>query len=49
MIKNPQEVNVILYDDIITTGVTVRTIRQFLIDEGHVVLIVVGIRNKAVR
>ena len=42
---NPKEKNVILYDDIVTTGMTLKTIRQMLIDKGHVVLLAVGIKN----
>lgn len=48
LINNPVEVNVILYDDIISTGVTIRTCRQLLVDEGHVVLLAVGIHNRKV-
>ena len=48
MLKNPKQVNVILYDDIITTGVTIKTVRQMLLDEGHVVLLLVGIKNQTV-
>lgn len=42
---NPKEQNVIVYDDVISTGETLRTVRQLLLDAGHVVLLVVGIRN----
>lgn len=42
---NPAETNVIVYDDIISTGETMRTVRRLLIDAGHVVFCVVGIRN----
>ena len=48
MLKNPKEVNVILYDDIVTTGQTIRAVRKLLLDEGHVVICVVGITNKTV-
>lgn len=48
LIENPAQHNVILYDDIISTGVTIRTCRQLLLDEGHVVLLAVGIQNQAV-
>lgn len=48
MAKNPKEINVILYDDIITTGQTIRAVRKLLFDEGHVVICVVGITNKTV-
>lgn len=39
------ERNVILVDDIITTGQTIRSCRQLLLDHGHVVLSVIGIKN----
>lgn len=45
MEKNPKETNVIVYDDVITTGETIRTVRQLLIDAGHIPFLVVGIRN----
>lgn len=45
MITNPAETNIILYDDIITTGQTVKTTRQMLVDAGHVTLCIVGIKN----
>lgn len=45
MEKNPAERNVLIYDDVITTGQTIRTVRQLLLDAGHVVFCVVGIRN----
>lgn len=48
MVKNPKETNVILYDDIVTTGQTIRAVRKLLLDEGHVVICVVGITNKTV-
>ena len=48
MEKNPAEHNVILYDDIISTGETLRTCRKLLLDEGHVVLLAVGIQNQTV-
>jgi len=46
MVTNPAQVNVILYDDIISTGETLRATRQLLLDAGHVVLLVVGIKNQ---
>ena len=46
MLINPKEPNVILYDDIISTGETLRTVRKMLLDEGHVVLPLVGIKNQ---
>ena len=45
MEKNPREANVIVYDDIISTGETIRTVRQLLIDSGHIPFLVVGIKN----
>ena len=48
LVINPKQTNVILYDDIISTGVTIRTCRQLLLDEGHVVLLNVGIQNQGV-
>ncbi len=45
LIKKPSEYNVIIYDDIFTTGQTVRTCRSMLIDEGFTTLIIVGIMN----
>ena len=45
MEKTPQEINVILFDDIISTGVTIKTCRQLLIDSGYVVHVIIGIKN----
>ena len=45
MEENPAEVNVIVYDDIISTGETIRTVREMLLDAGHVTFLVVGIKN----
>lgn len=45
MEKNPKENNVIVYDDVVTTCETIRTVRQLLIDAGHIPFLVVGIRN----
>ena len=45
MESEPKEQNVILYDDIVTTGQTIRTVRQMLSDAGHVTLLVIGIKN----
>ena len=45
MAVEPRERNVILVDDIITTGSTIRACRQLLLDHGHVVLPVIGIKN----
>lgn len=46
LVTNPAEKNVILYDDIITTGITVRETRALLMAEGHNVLPVIAIRNQ---
>ena len=43
---DPAEPNVILYDDIITTGITIRETRRLLLEKGHTVLVVVAIRNQ---
>ena len=45
MVKTFEQHNVILFDDIISTGETIRTCRQLLLDAGHVVFVVAGIRN----
>ena len=42
---NPTEKNVLIFDDIITTGQTARTMRQLLLETGHTVLVIVGIKN----
>ncbi|MBR1578884.1 MAG: ParB N-terminal domain-containing protein [Selenomonadaceae bacterium] len=42
---NPLEPNVLLFDDIITTGQTIRTCRQLLLDHGHCVVSLVGLKN----
>lgn len=47
LLIEPAECNVILFDDIITTGVTVQTSRQLLIDSCHVVFAVIGIKNSS--
>ncbi len=49
MDKNPAEPNVIVYDDIITTGETMRTVRRLLSDAGHVTFLVVGIKNVTIQ
>ena len=49
MVTNPNETNVILYDDIITTGETLRATRKLLVDAGHVVLLLVGIKNQTIK
>lgn len=48
LVINPAETNVFLYDDIISTGVTIRTCRQLLVDKGHVVFLAVGIMNRKI-
>lgn len=45
MVKTPNESNVILFDDIISTGVTIKTCRQLLIDSGYITLVIIGIKN----
>ena len=44
--KDPEEHNVILYDDIITTGTTLKETRRLLLEKGHTVLPVVAVRNQ---
>lgn len=44
--EDPREHNVILYDDVITTGITLRETRNLLMERGHTVLSVVAIRNQ---
>ncbi len=41
----PQEHNIILFDDVISTGETIRVCRQLLIDAGKIALVVIGIKN----
>ena len=45
MEKDPLEQNVILFDDILTTGITMREARQMLLDRGHAVIAIAAIRN----
>ena len=45
LVENPKEPNVILYDDILTTGLTMRDSRQLLLESGHIVLPIVAINN----
>ena len=45
LISDPAESNVILFDDIVTTGSTIRACRQLLVEGGHCVLCVIGIKN----
>lgn len=44
--RDPAERNVLLYDDIISTGITLRDTRKLLTEKGHCVLTVVAIRNQ---
>ena len=44
--KDPEEHNVILYDDIMTTGMTMKKTRELLFEKGHAVWSVVSIRNQ---
>ena len=41
----PTERNIILYDDILSTGSTVRACRKLLIDAGKIVMIIISINN----
>ncbi len=43
---DPPERNIILYDDILTTGVTVRDTRDLLTGAGHTVIPIISIRNQ---
>lgn len=47
--QTPKERNVILYDDIISTGETIRVCRQLLFEAGYVVLCVISIKNRGVK
>ena len=44
--KKPKEHNIIIYDDIVSTGETLETMRNLLVAEGYICYLVVGIRNK---
>ena len=46
LVADPPEHNVILYDDIMSTGITMRDSRDLLTEAGHSVLPVVAIRNQ---
>ena len=46
LVRNPKERNIILYDDIITTGMTIRDSRRMLVEAGHVVIAIISIRNQ---
>lgn len=45
LVDDPAEHNIILFDDILTTGITMRETRSLLLGAGHTVLPVVAIRN----
>jgi len=45
LVSDPPERNVILYDDVITTGITMRETRKALAAAGHTVFAVASIRN----
>ena len=44
--KDPPERNIVLYDDILTTGSTAGETRRLLTEKGHTVLVVTAIRNQ---
>ena len=46
LVKDPEMPNVILYDDIITTGITMRETRRLLMEKGHNVLVIAAVRNQ---
>jgi len=45
MRTDPQEKNVIIYDDVLTTGYTLQEVRRLLIEAGHVTYSLVSIDN----
>ena len=45
MLKIPKEKNVIIYDDVLTTGYTLQAVKQPLIDTGHITFPVISIDN----
>ena len=45
LVTDPVQRNVLLVDDIITTGSTIRACRQLLLESGHIVLSIIGIKN----
>ena len=46
LVKEPAEKNLILFDDIITTGTTMSKTADLLLSKGYTVLIIIGIRNQ---
>ena len=44
--RRPEEKNLILFDDIITTGTTVNRTAELLEGEGYTVITIIGIRNQ---
>lgn len=46
MLKEPEEKNLILFDDIITTGTTMSRTAELLQGAGYTVMIIIGIRNQ---
>lgn len=45
MLKDPAEHNVIIYDDVLTTGYTLQEVRRLLIESGHITYSIVSIDN----
>ena len=45
LVIDPPERNVLLVDDVVSTGETLRTTRRLLLDAGHTVLAIAAIRN----
>ena len=43
---NPEEPNIVLFDDVLTTGITMRETRRLFIEAGHTVMSVAAIRNQ---
>lgn len=46
LVKEPEEKNVILFDDIITTGTTMSRTAELLQGKGYIVMTIIGIRNQ---
>ena len=46
LLRNPKENNVVLFDDILTTGITIQETRKLLLMQGHSVIPIIGIRNQ---